>query len=98
MARRPSLTPTIPPERQSSRKRAAVNYNEAAIAGLIPEQTFDVKYELPLRPRDDIDEEDDAGFGVESDDEEVDDGLFHSRKKLLPAAVRRWNLAELMRK
>jgi len=89
--------PVIPPERQSSRKRAVVNYNEAAIAEQTAGYLADVKLELPIRAREDLDEAEDAGFEAESD-EEVDNGLFHSRKKLLPAAVRRWNLSELMRK
>lgn len=74
-----------------------MNYNEAAIAQQTLENQLDVKYEIPLRSRDDADEEAYDGFDADTDDE-VDDGLFHSRKKLLPAAVRRWKLSELMRK
>jgi hypothetical protein len=100
--------PVIPPERQSSRKRANVNYDETAAYTL-------AHANLPIRPQHSsaklrpdqkhvptappIDEDYDSDENVvEPETEDEDDSQFRSRAKLPPSSVNKWKLAELMGK
>jgi hypothetical protein len=96
MPRAPLLA--IPPERQSSRKRANVNYDEASTYATLPIRTTqdDVK-QIPISDVlvEDYDSDDNV---VEPETDDEDDSQFRSRPKLAPSNVQKWKLAELMRR
>lgn len=85
----------IPPERQSTRVRAAVNYNESAPTfGILPHVAaqLDAKQSVV-----DDDEDDEEYIGVNASEDEDDSG-YRPRPKLSPATVQKWKLSELMGK
>jgi len=96
---------TIPPERQSARRRANVNYNEASIDYETNAETNTNTKRLPggyqpppiVSQAAEVDEDWEAAEEAEAEEGDDDDGTrFQSGPCLPPSVVQRWKLVDLM--